>query len=57
MTPEVYGRFFVIRTLARAAFAAVVLAAAAARAEPPRGATQHQVGQGNDNNFLAGGGG
>jgi hypothetical protein len=57
MANETYGRYFLIKTLARAAFAAVVLAAAAAHAEAPRFGTQHQGGnQYNDYNWLAGGG-
>jgi hypothetical protein len=57
MANETYG-LFLIETLARAAFAAVILAAAAAHAEAPKFGTQHHDGnQNNDYNWLAGGGG
>jgi hypothetical protein len=58
---KVYGGFFVAKALARFLFAALVLAAAAAQAQPqqqPRpDRAVHHGNQGNDFNWLAGGGG
>ena len=55
MTQDKYSALFLIKTLTGAAFAALVLVAAAAHAQPPRDSGQHQSG--NDYNFLNGGGG
>jgi hypothetical protein len=64
MTQDVYGPFFVLKALIRAAFAALVLGAAAAHAEPANFHAQHQGdrqgnlgNQGNQYNWLVGGGG
>ena len=58
MSDAKYGRYFVFKTLVRAAFAAVVLGAAAAHAQPPSSpATHHSANQGGDYNWMAGGGG
>ena len=63
MARKVYGGLFIAKALARFLFAALVLAAAAAQAQPqqqpqPRpDRALHHGNQGNDFNWLAGGGG
>ena len=57
MAQEVQARFILVKTLARFAFAALVLAATAAHAQPGTNKTPTHGVQGNDYNWMEGGGG
>jgi hypothetical protein len=57
MAHEGYGGLFMAKRLARFAFLALVLTAAAAQAQPRPDRAPHHGNQGNDFNWLQSGGG